>query len=625
MIIYENTLGGFINNCSSGVIASMVDSYIKKIGYGSSASEYNSWQHSLPEIAQVLSDPSIDKDIDVAIEYKLPLTKNRIDFILYGNDEYGKGNMVIIELKQWSSQVKDANKMFYIRTLGGGSFGLEKDYLHPSYQSYSYKAILENFNEYIQDKNVGIESCSYLHNLDKINEIVLDNQEKYPFVKYSPVFYHGEKAKLAEFVKKYVKHGNRRLLYEIENSKIRPSKDFAKMMDDALKGNTMFTLDSNQIEAVATIVSQTLNAIENVKRKTIIIKGGPGCGKSVVALNALGQLLNRKNGKPINACYTTPNFTPGEAFSEDLIDKNYKRVAIKNLIKKVASFSRADEMDFDCVIVDEGHRAFTWRFGQGVRKEVDMIDRIFYASRVNVFFIDEDQTIAKDDALTIEGIKKYAKKYNSEVIENKDLVLTSQFRCLGGDDYIEFINSLLGYTHNRIKFKKTNRYDFRIFDKASDMWNEIHLKQEKYKRSRLLAGYTHEWVSQNDDKKDDFILDNGTFKMKWNLNGCPVAYINDPDQWNRIGCIHTIQGVDMEYAGVIIGKDIRYENGNIIFDKTQNAKSDARSGIRTASDNEAQKRIRNTYKVLLTRAIYGTYIYCEDKALNEYIKSLIID
>lgn len=625
MIIYENTLGGFINNCNSGVIAGIIESYIRKVGYGSGLSEFNSWQHSLPQIAEVLNDPMIDQDIDVAIEYKLPLTKNRIDFLLYGNDDYGKGNMVIIELKQWSSQVKDANKMFYVRTIGGGSFGEEKDYLHPSYQAYSYKAMLENFNEYIQDNKVEIESCSYLHNLDRINEIVLDNVNKYPFVEQSPVFYQGDKAKLADFVKRYVKHGNRKLLYEIENSKIRPSKDFAKMMDDALKGNAMFTLDKNQINAVSTIVEQTLNAIENNKRKTIIIKGGPGCGKSVVALNALGQLLNQKEGKSINACYTTPNFTPGETFSEDLIDKDYKKTAIRNLIKKIASFSKADEKDFDCVIVDEGHRAFTWRFGQGIKNCIDMIDKIFYASKVNVFFIDEDQIVAKDDALTIEGIKNYARKYKSEIVENDDLVLTSQFRCLGGEDYIGFINSLLGYIPERIKLKKNHRYDFKVFDSATEMWNDIHAKQTKYKKSRLLAGYTHEWISKKDDSKYDFVLDDGKFKMKWNLNGCPVSFINDLNQFDRIGCIHTIQGVDMEYAGVIIGRDIRYENGQIIFDKTKNAKSDSRSGIRTANDADAKKRIRNTYKVLLTRAIYGTYVYCEDEALGEYIKSLVIE
>lgn len=625
MIIYENTLGSFINSCQNRIIAQQVRKDMADFGIGSSESEIKAWENSLPEVADALNDKDIDKDICVAIEYKLVMSRQRIDFIVYGKDDDGRGNMVIIELKQWSKQVKDANKMFFVRTIGGGSFGEDKDYQHPSLQSYSYKAMLEGFNEYIQNNDVGIESCCYLHNLDSINDIVLSNIDKYPFVTQSPIFYQGDKTKLASFVKKYVKTSNRRLLYEIENSRIKPSKDFSRMMDEALKGNAMFALDQNQINSVATIVEQTLNSIENAKRKTIIIKGGPGCGKSVVALNALGQLLNHKPNR-INACYTTPNFTPGEAFSEDLIDKDYKKVAIKNLIRKFASFSRADEKDFDCIIVDEGHRAFTWRFGQGVKRNIDMIDKIFYASKVNVFFIDEDQAIAQDDYLTIGIIKEYAAKYNSEVIENDELVLTSQFRCLGGDDYIDFINCLLGFDKSGFKkYKLNNRYEFKVFDSPSKMWDEIRYKQEKYKRSRLLAGYTHEWISKNDNSKFDFVFDNGEFKMQWNLNNCPIAYINDPDQWDRIGCIHTIQGVDMEYAGVIIGKDIIYRDGKIIFDKTQNAKTDERSGIRNASEEVAKKRIMNTYKVLLTRAIYGTFVYCEDKELNEFIKTLLIN
>ena len=624
MIVYENTLGNFIASCNSGSLPLIIKDNAKLFGLGTGDSEFASREHSLPEIANALNDDEIDKNLDVAIEYKLPLTKKRVDFIIYGDDENHKGNMIIVELKQWSAMVKRSNKLFQVRTVGGGSFGLEKNYLHPSYQSFLYKSILENFNEFIQNEKVNIEACSYLHNLDKVNEFVLNDETRYPFITNAPIFYRGDKDKLATFVKKHVKYGNKKLLYEIENSRIRPSKDFAKMMEDALKGNAMFTLDENQLIAVSTIVDQTLNAIENVKRKTIIIKGGPGCGKSVVALNTLGQLLNN-NSKPINACYTTPNFTPGQTFKEDLINKNYKKVAISNLIKKFPSFARADEMEFDCIIVDEAHRAFTWRFGNGLPKNVDSIERIFHASKVVVFFIDEDQIVSKHDSLTVEKIKKYAKLYNSEVIENDDLVLSSQFRCLGGEDYINFINRLLSYNNEEpIKIKSTNRYEFKVFDSPLNMWEAIKEKQSKYKRSRLLSGYTHEWVSKNDDSQYDFIFDGGEFKMRWNLNGSPNSYINDEDQSDRIGCVHTVQGVDMEYAGVIIGKDIIYRNGKIIFDKTQNAKSDTMSGIRTASDEEATLRIKNTYKVLLTRAIYGTFIYCEDKELNEFIKSLIV-
>lgn len=251
-----------------------------------------------------------------------------------------------------------------------------------------------------------------------------------------------------------------------------------------------------------------------------------------------------------------------------------------------------------------------------------MIDKLFYASRVNVLFIDEDQYVTKDDYLTIKLIKEYARRYGSEVIESDDLTLSSQFRVLGGKDYIDFIDYLLGYSDIKNKFNNRVNYDFKVFDTATELWNAIHAKQETYPLSRLLSGYTHDWVSQNDSNLYDFNLDDGKFRMKWNKK-VSYSYINDLTQFDHIGCIHTIQGVDMDYAGVIIGKDLTFREGKITYNPSENAKSDKASGIRNAPIDTAKKLIRNTYKVLLTRAIHGTYVYCEDKELNEYIKTLL--
>jgi len=619
MIIYENNLGDFIYQCANEKISTHIKKGFILSGINLSGnSEIESWDNSLPIIANILDDKSIAKDINVALEYKLDVTKNRIDFLIYGKNESNSDSLVIVELKQWSN-VKDSNKPNFIYAFGGGG---AKDYLHPSYQSYRYGSILQGFNQFVQDNKVLVETCSFLHNLDNIYDNFINNTNKYPFVEKSPVFLQDDAEKLRSFVKKYVKKSYRVLLYDIENSKIRPSKDFSLMMYNALKGQQIFTLDDAQASSVSTIISETNLALESKKRKTIIIKGGPGTGKSIVAINAMGQLLHPSNDvKSRNVCYCTTNFTPRTLFSELLIDNDYTRSAIKELFKPLATFAWSREFDYDCVLYDEAHRAYTWKFGQGIKRDVDMIDKAFYASRVNVFFIDEDQMVTKDDYLTVERIKKYARKYSSEIIETDDLNLTSQFRCLGGEKYVSFISSLLGYDNNIIKYRAKN-YDFKVFDSPSLMWKEIQSKQEEYPYSRLLAGYTHDWISQYDDTVFDFVLENGDFKMKWNKK-VPFSYINDPTQFDRIGCIHTIQGVDMSYAGVIIGKDIIFRNGEILFRQDQNADTDKASGIKNASYDLAKKMIRNTYKVLLTRAIYGTYVYCEDKALNDYVKSFV--
>lgn len=622
MIVYENTLNNFIIDCNNTdiKISDIIKTEMIHCGFNvGTQGEIDSWNNSLPILAKLLNDDMINKDINVAIEYKFDITKNRIDFLIYGKNEDDNDSIVIVELKQWS-KIKDSSKPNFVYTYSSAG---AKDYLHPSYQSYRYGNILKGFNEYVQNNDVAIQTCSYLHNLDNIYEFIIENKDTYPFIKASPVFLKDDDEKLKEFVKKYVKKPHRKLLYEIDNSRIRPSNDFSKTLFDAIKGQIMFTLDDEQATSVSTIVSETAYAINQNKRRTIIIKGGPGSGKSVVAINAMGQLIHPLDGSaPKNVCYCTTNFTPRTLFKELLINNDYKKNVLDNLFKSLATFSRASEFDYDCIIIDEAHRVFKWKFGQGIKSNVDMVDKIFYASRTNVFFIDEDQMVTKDDYLTLDLIKEYAKKYNSEIIEAEDLHLTSQFRCLGGENYISFVNSFLGYNDIVNKYHNKN-YDFQVFDSPLDMWNKILEKQKKYPRSRLLAGYTHEWVSKEPGFEDefDFILENGKFKMRWNKK-VEWSYINDLEQFDRIGCIHTIQGVDMDYAGVIIGKDVIYIDGKIVFDQSQNAKSDKASGIRKAKPKDAEKMIRNTYKVLLTRAIYGTYVYCEDKALNDYLKSL---
>ncbi len=620
MIVYENNLNNFINQCNTGIIATEVAKDMNKSGISFSHNEENSWFNSLPFMAKALDDNDIDKNINVAIEYQSQINKSRVDFLIYGKNLYDKDSLVIVELKQWSKVTGHTNKPNYVHTIGGG--GIEGDYPHPSYQSLRYRYMLKGFNEYVQDNEVNVNSCSYCHNMDNIYSKYIDDKNTYRFLNDSPIFLQDDQIKLREFVKKYVKKASRILLYDIDNSKIRPSKAFSNMLYEALKGQPIFTLDDGQAASVSTIIYETNKALEQNKRKTIIIKGGPGSGKSVVAINAMGQLMHPLDGtEPKNVCYCTTNFTPRALYSELLRNDDYKKSAIDNLFKTFASFSRASECDFDCVMFDEAHRSYMWKFGNGVKREVDMIDRAFYATRVNVWFIDEDQAVTKDDYLTIDRIKNYAKKYNSEIIEAEDLKLTSQFRCLGGQSYIDFINGFLGYTE--ISKNHINKhYEFKVFDTPNEMWNELQKHQKEYPNSRLLAGYTHDWVSQNHTDEYDFNLEDGKFKFRWNKK-VAYSYINDPTQLDRIGSIHTIQGVDMAYAGVIIGKDIIYRNGKIVFDKTANAKTDSASGIRTADDKLAEKLIRNTYKVLLTRAIYGTYVYCEDKALNDYLKSLL--
>lgn len=623
MIIYQSNIRAFIEQCKNSMaLATSIkeDAKAKGLGIGG-LSEFRSWENSLPFMSKVLDSNEIDKDIDVAIEYKPTTAKNRIDFMVYGRNSKNEDSLVIIELKQWSS-VQKSNLEDFVFTTGGNG---QDDYWHPSYQAYNYLNILKSFNQYIWDNQVQLKACSYLHNMPEPYDSLLANPSIYPLVKEAPVFLEGQNDadKLRDFIHRSISSPRKRLLYEIDESNIRPSAEFSHMLLTAIKGTPFFSYDDNQAYAVSTTVQQVNQAIESHQRRTIIINGGPGTGKSVVAINILGKLLNPPEGqKRRNACYCTASFTPKTVFSEDLIGNDFRKSAIKELFKGIGQFSKCKSLDYDCILVDEAHRAFTWKFGYAVKRNVDMIDRLFNASRVNVFFIDKDQVVTKDDQLTIDMIKEYARRYSSRIIEGESLDLVSQFRCLGGETYINFINTLLGYNTNELSYCKT-KYDVKVFDTATELSEAIFRKNKNSNPSRIVAGFTHPWISKDKPDEDtnyDWVLDNGNFKMKWNKH-VNYSWLNDPTQEDRIGCIHTVQGIDLQYCGVIIGKDMAYKDGKVVFDSQKNTEFSTSSKKKIAGERISnEKFIRNIYKVLLTRGVKGTYIYCEDKPLNDFLK-----
>lgn len=623
MILYCDTVKNFIDSCQgfNPVIGQMLLNKFKSNNLGGGgSSEYNSWIHSLPKVAEALKDPSIPKDANVGVEYKLIDTRQRVDFLIYGKDENDIENVVLIELKQWSS-VKRSTLKDYVNTDGGHG---NDDYWHPSYQAYNYANIMKAFNEYIYTNNVEVNACSYLHNMPEGYETILNDDKSYPLVHIAPSFLEDDQKKLSEFIAKYIKKPYKQTLYEIDGSRIRPSEAFSKMVADSIKGKPFFSYDAEQSYSVSKIVDEVQEALEKGERRTIIVKGGPGSGKSIVAINALGQLLHPQDGKERrNACYVTANFTPRTYFGDVLTD-DFTKKAIKELFKTPAAFAKSSAYDFDCVIVDEAHRMLKWKFGWGVGRNVDVIDKLFNASRVNVFLIDEDQVVTTSDDLSIKQIREYAKKYGSKIIEDGRMILSSQFRCVGGERYIDFVNKILGYTNEFVSLKGIH-YDVRIMDSMTDMMKEWEKKNKAGHQLRLIAGYTHEWVSQDDEEQYDFSYDNGNVLLKWNVKKADRAAVLDDKQRKNVFCIHTIQGLEVEYAGVIIGKDLTYnkDTDKIEFHPEMNARTDKASGIRAAEPGLAERLIRNTYKVLLTRGVKGTYIYAEDEALNEHLKELI--
>lgn len=647
-IVYQKDLESFINSCLiSKTIKDEVKQGMYNAGYVHVMPNWEtSWANSLPEIAKALKDSSIDNDVDVAVEYRLKHSMERLDFLIYGLDANNNKNMVIIELKQWS-QVSTTGSLNKVHTMVAK--GHYEDHFHPSYQALNYAGQLKAFNEYVQKENMSIEACSYCHNMNSGYKTIMEDVSLFPFIPNSPSFLEDDATKLKSFVEKYVSKRCHNILYEINKARTIPSDDFASLMREALSGNQMYTLDMSQSNALTTIVDAVREADYYNQKKTIIIKGGAGTGKSIIAINALGQLNSpKKKSDRITTMFVTVNAAPKKVLYNGLIaNKAFKSGDLSALFKYPTAFANRPANDVPCLLIDEAHRIFKMKGGVGLKAGTNMLKELINVAKIAVFFIDDNQAVTKDDYATIDIIKQVAKECHSQVVMGPELELTGQYRVQGGAEYIDFIKSFLGISASINKYDINNSYQFKVYDDPNDMFNKIKeldtasrkAQAEKDGKlpfdlseynghSRVVAGYCYEWVSDptTRDGVNDVIIKKHNFAKKWNLrygSGLNAySWADDPSSIDEIGCIHTCQGIDLDYCGVIIGKDVTYENGKIVFHKEEHPGTDL-AGIRTANDIDAETWIKNTYYVLLTRGVKGTFVYCEDEALRDYLKQLM--
>ena len=620
MIIYQNTKGGFLEDVRNNLIAFKIEEEFKKhhINHNND-SEFRSWANSLQYMRNVLDDGDISNECKLAIEYQIPLTSKRVDFLISGVDLEDNNNIVVIELKQWENSEKTSRPDIVTTYTGHGVRAVT----HPSYQAYSYTKIIESFNENVQHDSINLIPCAYLHNYKEEYRSNIDCDLYKDATSLAPVFLSLDTIKLRNFIKKYIrKKDNVDLLMQIENGKLKPAKALQDAVSSMLKGNKEFYLIDEQKVAYETVRKLVHNALKNENSQnkyTVIVEGGPGTGKSVVAIELLCDLI--QNGK--NANYVTKNAAPRNVYFEKLKQNKYKLSYIKNLFKGSGSFVNVPNNFFDCLIVDEAHR-LQMKSGMFQNIGESQIKEIIHASRVSVFFIDEDQIVTTSDVGSIDLIKKYAKEENSIVYSGEDYKLVSQFRCNGSDGYLAFIDNLLEI-RSTANYQVNLDYDFRVFDNPNEMKKLLFEKNKISNKARMLAGYCYDWITKNDIHSDkyDIILEDG-FKARWNFSNTTTWAI-DENSFEQVGCIHTSQGLEFDYVGVIIGKDLIYRNGHVITDYTKRAKTDnSLKGIKSSKNFAlADRIIRNTYRTLLSRGQKGCYVYCEDKELSEYIKSVI--
>jgi DUF2075 family protein len=259
-------------------------------------------------------------------------------------------------------------------------------------------------------------------------------------------------------------------------------------------------------------------------------------------------------------------------------------------------------------------------------KGENQIMEIIHASKFSVFFIDEYQKITTSDIGNTADIKKYARSMGAKVVEMK---LDSQFRCNGSDGYLAWIDDVLNIRSTANADSYDFEYDIQIFDDPNKMRDVIYQKNQLNNKARLIAGYCWNWISKGKDNKDvhDIVIREHNFSMSWNL-GNSSTWAIDKQSVEQVGCIHTSQGLEFEYVGLIIGADLRYTQDGIITDPFKRAQTDkSLSGFKknfkvnhTEALKQADQIIKNTYRTLMSRGMKGCYIYCVDSALSAYLK-----
>lgn len=617
MIVYTACKSKFLDDVLDGQIHEAIHrEFQRKLFRRAGDSEVNSWRNSMKEMRQVLNDPDIPGDSLVSIEYNIPLTGKRIDFILTGRNAQLEECAVIIELKQWSDVQATQQDAVVNTWLGKGNINTP----HPSYQAWTYAALIEDYSEVVQNEQVRLSACAYLHNLDSA-KVIND-----PFYKAhtdrAPVFISKDARKLSEFLKRHVKYGDQNdLMYRIEHGKIRPSKNLADSLTKMLLGNREFLMIDDQ-KLVYEMALDLAHPRKDSGKRVLIVEGGPGTGKSVVAVNLLSEFTQRG----MVCQYVSKNAAPRAVFEAKLTG-TFKKTRIANLFRGSGGYVDNQANQFDVLLVDEAHR-LNEKSGLYGNLGENQIKELIHASKLCIFFVDEDQRVTFKDIGSKAEIRKWALALGAEVVEQE---LRSQFRCNGSDGYIAWLNHHLQIKPTANLNLNGLDFDFKVFDSPTALHNAIRQKNEANNKARVVAGYCWDWKSKKNPNAFDIEFLEHDYKAQWNLDDDGSTWIIKPNSVEQVGCIHTCQGLELDYVGVIVGPDFVVRNGEVLTNAFKRSNMDQsikgfKGGLKADREKNlamADAVIKNTYKTLMTRGMKGCYVYFTDEETRAHFQTLV--
>ncbi|MBM9604113.1 DNA/RNA helicase domain-containing protein [Desulfopila inferna] len=624
MLIYRDTTERFIEAVRENNLTNILeDNFKSSFGRAANISEINSWQNSLPRVRDLIELADL-KNNYIAVEYEIPYNQNRIDCLLFGTGGNGDKNLILLELKQWSkvNALKDEGN--FVETYVGGG---DRVVPHPSQQAKGYHNYLLGFvEEFDKEPPMQLLSCAYCHNYSEDKDDGLFSPIYKAILEDYPVYTKDDTRKLADKIKSLLYNGDG---FEVFNrfmqSPIRPTKKLLENVSKIVENKAVFSLLNEQLVAKNLIWSKVNKSKKSGKSSVVIVHGGPGTGKSLIALNILAEAAKKKMHVSYG-CKSKP-FTSG---IQNLVGQA-AQLLVTNLFRYTPS--RVEEEQFDLLLIDEAHRIAKTSNFQFTRPEhrTDMpqVDQLVRCAKTSVFFIDDRQNVRSLEIGNSQIIRDAAERYNRRLFE---VELNTQFRCMGSNDYLLWLESVLGYTDEKRILQESEVFDFKIFDSPDEIYKLIaEREQQKSNSARMVAGFCWPWSKQLDEN-GEFVKDIqiGDFAMPWETHGqitrVPKGYVKwfewayRTEGVKQVGCIYTAQGFEFDYIGVIIGDDLVYDPESDSLKADISATQDPT--LRRGKQN-FEIHVKNIYRTLMSRGMLGCYVYFTNKETEAYFRKHI--
>lgn len=590
------------------------EQYRFQLGRSAPPAEVRSWERSLSVLASDLQDAGLTA-VEVLVEYKLPLTSKRADVVLAGvHPTSGRDSYVVVELKQWShAHLLDGTTDVCV--LDG--FG---ERLHPAAQVERYCSYIGDFVAMIETSNVEFAGVAYLHNATDLN---LGDLWEYEQTDHSRMFTGQRRGEFLAYLRARLSSSasGADAADSFLGSAIRPSRQLMALAADEVQHREQFVLIDEQQTAFSVVMRAVEQSLRANSKEVIVVSGGPGSGKSVIALSLLGE-LSRQGRTALHA-------TGSSAFTQTL-----RRVAgakapkVRAMFKYFNQFIDAERNGLDVLICDEAHRireTSVNRYTKAeLRTERPQIAELIDAARVPVFLLDENQVVRPGEIGTIKDIRDAA---NQVGVTTRVIDLGGQFRLGGSRSYEKWVLRLLGLEPGGpVRWKGDESFTLEVSPSPSPMEDHLRSLIDRGFGARMAAGYCWRW---SDPVRDGGLVDDvviGDWVRPWNNKkdtshaGAPGTpfWATDPAGFDQVGCVYTAQGFEYDYSGVIFGPDLVCRTDH--WEPHPEESFDTQ--VKRATIDEFDRAVRNTYKVLLTRGMRGTLIYSTDRETQELFESI---